>query len=294
MTGDDLQRPRTADEMAARLAGLAHHADPADDPRDPLRRCKYAELARITVRDLDLDLVPLDKTAETLREVSDLADVLLASALEAAARTLASSWGAPTWKLPDGDEQRAPFVVLGFGKLGSAELNYSSDVDLVYVYEHPGAELDEGEVDLRFCGERDVSPAQYFTRLAQDFGRLVTSTTSEGFLYRIDLDLRPEGAQGPLVVTRSAFVSYYDTWAATWERPACLKARPVAGDIALGWRILRELDPVLHRSSIDYEAVAAIKELKVKVKEGHCRATVRVDVKAPIGLQNIDLALRRC
>lgn len=284
LADDDLGRPRPAGEIAARLAlGLAADRAAGIAGGDALRRFKYAELARITVRDLAIDLVPLARTGEVLLEISDLADALLAAALDLAADELATTLGPPEWRFPDGTVRRLPFTVLGLGKLGARELNYSSDVDLIYVYDHPGLDADESETSLEFAAGRDLAPAQYFTRLAQAFGRIVTAGTAEGFLYRIDLDLRPEGSRGPLVISGTAFLSYYDDWAATWERAACLKARPVAGDVDFGWRLIRDLVPVLHRSTMDLQAVAAIKELKERVAEAKARPGEAFNVKLGAG-----------
>jgi glutamate-ammonia-ligase adenylyltransferase len=281
---DDLSQPRTAATFLERLGPARAEAQALGlTPADALRRFKYAELARITVRDLNLDLVPFPQTGETLLEISDLADTVLAAALDVAGDELVATVGAPAWRFPDGSVRTLPFAVLGLGKLGSRELNFSSDVDLIYVYEHPGFDRDGGETVLEFAAGGDMSPTPYFTRLAQGFGRIVSANTGEGFLYRVDLDLRPEGSRGPLVISSDAFVSYYDDWAATWERAACLKARPVAGDTTFGWKLIRDLVPVLHRSAMDLKAVAAIKELKERVEEAKVRGGDAFNVKLGAG-----------
>ena len=113
------------------------------------------------------------------------------------------------------------FCVLALGKLGSQELNYSSDVDLIYVYE---STVPTPESQLT-GGPSGVAPVEYFTRLAEEFGRLVNPTTADGFLYRIDLELRPEGQLGQLVVSSEALAGYYEGWSATWEKAAFMKAR---------------------------------------------------------------------
>ena len=92
------------------------------------------------------------------------------------------------------------------------------------------------------------------------------TATAEGFLYRIDLDLRPHGAQGALVVSDEALATYYEAWADTWERAAFMKARPVAGDLSLGWQAIRRVDPMIYRSSMDYSAATSIRSLKQKVE----------------------------
>lgn len=264
LSKDDLARPRDPDEIGADLAG-------GDDAASALRLVKYRELARITVRELSRELVPESAERVTLQELSDLADAILAQAVEVA-RTRA---GEGSWTHESGTTVRPGFCVLALGKLGGEELNYSSDVDLIYVYESTSGVL-EG-------GPRDQSVPEYMNRLATELGRIVTSATADGFLYRIDLDLRPEGAQGPLVVSSEALAEYYDTRAATWERAAFTKARPVAGDIDLGWRIVRAAAPVIFRRSMDFASVAAIRDLKEGVEKAKGRKGSAFNLKIGAG-----------
>lgn len=276
---DDFSAPRGRDEYRRRLDDfLRQHADVEES--DSLRRFKYVELARITVRELSGDLVPAEKAAETLSELSHLADALLARAMTSAAAQLESSHGPPVWRGPDGEEISLVFCAIGLGKLGAEELNYSSDVDLVYVFESPADPLEEAR--LR-DGPGGLSPAEYFTRLAQAFGRLTSDSTREGFLYRVDLDLRPEGTLGPLVVSSARLTSYYDVWAATWEKAAFTKARPVAGDEHFGWQTIRAIDPIIYRRAMDFAAVAAIREMKDKIEHAKGRTADTFDVKIGSG-----------
>jgi glutamate-ammonia-ligase adenylyltransferase len=261
LSQDDLRQRRSTGDYSARLTS-ALRLVALDERADVLRRFKYYELARITVRELSADLVPLERAGETLAEISHLADCLLASALDTASRRLSASVGPARWRGRSGTEMELGFCVLGLGKLGSEELNYSSDVDLIYVHE-TGDDADETLTD----GPAGLSPLEYFTRLAHDFGRLVSEPTAAGFLYRIDLDLRPEGRQGPLVISTRGLTDYYELWAATWEKAAFMKARPVAGDPALGWRVIRAIDPMIYRSAMDLAGVAAIRTLKEKVEQ---------------------------
>lgn len=284
---DDLSQPRLRADFDSVL-DRAFAAAPSDaDAGEILRRVKYGELIRITLREASLERVPFERTAETLLEISDLADALLSRAIEIAAARLRSAVGPPCWRSDDGNETALPFTVLGLGKLGSQELNYSSDVDLVYAY--GCADRDNPEAQLRFCGSEEISPAAYFTRLAQEFHRLVSATTAEGFLYRIDLDLRPEGASGTLVLPSVALLSYFENAAATWERAAFMKARPVAGDVDFGWRLIREMVPLLYRSTMDFEGVAAIKTLKQQVEAAKGRTGATFNVKlGPGGIRDVE------
>jgi glutamate-ammonia-ligase adenylyltransferase len=278
----DLAHTRPRDVLEARLAAaLAEAGD--RDPASALRRFKYGELARITVRDCSEEWVPEERVGDTLAELSWLAEVLLSRTLALEADRLAEEAGPPIWRDASGTSRRLAFAVLGLGKLGGGELNYSSDVDLVYVYESPppdAAPLADGPQDL--------TPREYFERLATRFGRQVQEASGDGFLYRVDLELRPEGAQGLLVSSSDALVDYYDGWAATWEKAAFMKARPVAGELALGWRVVRAIHPMIYRSSMDLAGVAAIREMKERIEEQHTRDP-RFHVKlGPGGIRDVE------
>jgi glutamate-ammonia-ligase adenylyltransferase len=249
---DDLSKPRTR-EALARAVREALAADA--DPERALRAVKYAELARITAR--ECGWVPLEREGEVLAELSALADALLEGAFAVAAAQVAERHAAP-------GSRTGGFAVLALGKLGARELNYSSDVDLVYVH-------------------ASLASAEHFTRVAQRFGRLVERTTEDGFLYRVDVELRPEGTRGPLVVSEEALAQYFESAAASWERAAYMKARVVAGDFALGERVLATLEPMIHRRTLDYAAVDAIRALKERIAAAHGRRDDGFDVKLDAG-----------
>lgn len=270
---DDLRTPRSLADYQARLETVLATAG-AEEEIDVLRRVKYEELARITIRDCDEDLVPEERVGEVLSELSDLAEALLSAAFQRAAERLAATLGPPRWRGEDGSEATLRMTVLGLGKLGGGELNYSSDVDLVYVYESPPDATGEAR-----DGPGGLSPEEYFSRLARNFGKLVGEASAEGFLHRVDLDLRPEGSQGTLVTSSNALASYYDGWAATWEKAAFMKARPVAGDRAFGWSVARSIDPMIYRASMDFGGVDAIKEMKDKIERQKGLAKGAFDVK---------------
>jgi glutamate-ammonia-ligase adenylyltransferase len=271
---DDLARPRTHEALRDSLA----EALPAEaDPRRALRIFKYRELARITVRECG-PWVPLERVGETLRELSALADVLLEAALASAAAEVAERHGPPRWKCAGRDE-RLGFVVLALGKLGASELNYSSDVDLVYVHGTPST----GALTGAPPDHASLGPAEYFTRVAQRLGRLVGDVTEDGFLYRVDVDLRPEGSRGPLVTGDEALAVYYESAAASWERAAFMKARAVAGDFAVGERAIATIAPMIHRRAMDFAAVDAIRLLKERIAAAHGQRDDGFDVKLDTG-----------
>jgi len=271
----DLAQPRTFDEMCAALdAALAGAA--SAEVGAILRRFKYAELARITVRDAEPALVPEARVEEPLRELSALAESVLSRAFARVAADFAAELGAPRWRTAQGGEIAPRFVVLGLGKLGGEELNYSSDVDLIYVYESPPP-----EAEPLSGGPRELAPADYYAQLARRFGKLMAERGPEGFLYRVDLDLRPEGTMSPLVPSSGRLLLYYDGYAATWERAAFMKARPVAGDLAFGWSLARQIDPMIYQSKIDFAGVDSIREMKTRIEREHANA--EADIKLGAG-----------
>ncbi|MDJ0788527.1 MAG: hypothetical protein QNK05_17105 [Myxococcota bacterium] len=281
----DLTQPRSFPDLEAR-AQQALGAASSEAVHDALRRVKYEELARVIVRDALPELVPLDAVGETLGELSMLAEVLLTAALEQSRREFEAEVGPLVWRNAAGEAVPLGFVVLGLGKLGGGELNFSSDVDLVYVHEAPPNSMTP-EGSRLSGGPGDLSPPEAFARLARRFGRAVEETTGEGFLYRIDLDLRPEGGQGALVVSDTQLVDYYDGWAAPWEKSAVMKARPVAGDLALGWKTARAIDPMIYSSSVDFRVLDSLREMKARVEAARKRA--EDDVKlGPGGIRDVE------
>lgn len=273
---DDLHVPRDRDTLDACLrAALTAERAAGGSAAAALRKFKYFELARIIVRDVSPRLVPLQDSDVTLAELTALADILLEHSTRLAAQDVHRRFGPPRWQLSDGTRTELSFAVLGLGKLGGEELNFSSDVDLVYVYEAPADAIEYVDaVDLA-----RASPQDYFTRVAQRLGALVSEMLPEGFLYRIDLGLRPEGAQGSLVVSHEALAVYYESVADTWELAAFAKARPVAGDRAFGERAIAEVAPMIFRSSMDFSAVDAIRGLKAKIEAAHHSSSDAFDVK---------------
>jgi glutamate-ammonia-ligase adenylyltransferase len=277
---EDLERVCNEKQLASRLDAALAAASCDADEEAALRRFKYYELARITLRDCIPEKLPLAESGETLRELSLVADLLLDRSLAIAQRRICERLGPARFRVAtgassSGREVELAFCVIALGKLGGEELNFSSDVDLVYVFEAPPADV--------VTGAEGLAPAEYFARLGQVFGALVGAHTSEGFLYRIDLDLRPAGAQGALTVSDEALEAYYELWADTWEKATFTKARPVAGDLEFGWRTVRAVDPMIYRSTMDYGAVRSIRELKEKFAEAQGGGEAGFNVKLDSG-----------
>ena len=234
-----LDAPRGAEEYARAPRGDVAPATPIDAAA-ALRRFKYYELARITVRDLWAapgDVA--DHRARCSRELSHLADALLAAALELRRRArrrragraaLAARRRRPT-------SRRASRCSAWASSAARSSTTRPTSISSTCSRARPRPSTLGG-------GPSGVSPPSTSPASAREFARLVTETTGDGFLYRIDLDLRPEGQSRPARrAERRCWPSYYDAWAATWEKAAFMKARPVAGDLEFGWRV----DP-RHRS----------------------------------------------
>src|SRR5208282_3472489 len=148
----------------------------------------------------------------------------------------------------------AGVVVLALGKHGARELNYSSDVDLVVLYDAAAASIPEG-----------VEPAPLFVRMTKALARLLQERTSDGYVLRVDLRLRPDPASTPVALSTISAYAYYETLGQNWERAALIKARPAAGDLELGKRFLAELAPFIWRKYFDYAAIADIHAMKRQI-----------------------------
>jgi len=186
-------------------------------------------------------------------QISYLADAILEAALAAARRKHERQRGVPR----TAGGQAARFVVLGLGKLGGVELNYSSDIDLIFLYDA------DGETD----GKRRATNAEFFDRVARELVTMLTESTELGIAYRVDLRLRPEGERGPIALSMPSALQYYDLRGRTWERQAYIKARPVAGDQALGREFLDRLGPWIYRRYLSRADISGIKALKRRIEQ---------------------------
>jgi glutamate-ammonia-ligase adenylyltransferase len=246
--GRVLARARGAREIAGAAREAMAEAGP-EGARDALRRVRRREIVHVAVR----DLLRLSTVAGTLDALSAIADALVPLALEVAAAEARAELRLPA-RPPASREVPRGFVVLALGKLGGSELNFSSDVDLVYV--HRG-------------GSRHVPrrrPALDAHAWAEAVARRLTSVlgeaTHEGHVYRVDLRLRPEGRAGAISHSLEAADEYYRRRGATWERLALLKARPVAGDRRLGDELRRRASAFVWVRPFDAEAVRQILRMK--------------------------------
>ncbi|MDZ4696222.1 MAG: bifunctional [glutamate--ammonia ligase]-adenylyl-L-tyrosine phosphorylase/[glutamate--ammonia-ligase] adenylyltransferase [Deltaproteobacteria bacterium] len=235
-------RARFLEEAARAVGDVAEFAG----LQKALRLFAQTEMLRLGARQLGWGT-----TEEVAAELSWLADACLIEAIRFCDATLGRTHGRP--ESPEGPPS---FVVIAMGKMGGEELNFSSDIDLIYFYS-----TDEGHAG-------GLSLHEYYAKLSQLVTRAIDESTEEGFIFRVDLRLRPEGRSGPMCNSVRAAEQYYETFGRTWERQALLRARPCAGDEALGHRVLTTLLPFVHRRSLDPEIIAEVLSLRDMFREG--------------------------
>lgn len=241
-----------------------------------IRRFKYRETLRIAYGDIiheqSLDMVT--------RQISYVADAILEAAYRSARRTIEAKRGVP--RRADGEPVQ--MVILALGKLGGIELNYSSDIDLILIYD------EDGQTDMG----RGISNQEFFILVAREFTRLLTEMTEMGIAYRVDLRLRPDGARGPMVISVNAAMTYYDTRGRTWERQAFIKARAAAGDLQLGQSFLNNLRPWIYRRYLSRADITGIKSLKRRIeRRAHQEGIDARDVKTGHGgIRDIEFVIQ--
>ena len=241
-----------------------------------LRIYKQREYVRIGLRDL-LSMATLE---EVTAEIADLASATLEVAVNSALKELRSRFGRPLYKSGSGKVLEAGFTVIGMGKLGGRELNFSSDIDLIYLYTTEAGE--SAGVDGK-AGTK-IGLHEYFVKCAEKVTRLINEITDEGNVFRVDLDLRPEGRSGEITNSLSSIETYYEAWGRTWERSAMIKARPVAGDVVLGEGFLQMITPFVYRKYLDFRAIDELKGMKEKLDIDLLkRKSGTIDVKLGIG-----------
>src|SRR5579862_3092069 len=249
-----LEKPREKAWLAAELARLLLPIRVPAQKYDVIRRFRRRETLRIGTR----DLIGRATVEETTLELSNLADVCLQAVFEIAHEIVGQALRLPGKRPNDGKRSACPtknFAVIGMGKLGGQELNYSSDVDVIFIY---------GE-------EGNLTPAitnhQFFTKLAEEIVRVVGASSDEGNIFRIDLRLRPEGKSGPLARSLESCENYYAEFGETWERMALIKARPVAGDEQLGAEFIEMVQPFVYARHAGENVIQQMAVLKKRIED---------------------------
>ncbi len=239
-----------------------------------LARFKRREYVRTMLRDV-LKIAPL---AETTAEIAALADVLIEEALREADSHLLRRYDPPQHLDADGRLVNTPFAILSLGKLGGNELNYSSDVDLMFIF-GDGAEPPKASVSNR----------EYFIRLAQQVTEILSRVTREGPVFRIDLRLRPQGGEGELAISLGQALRYYATTAHDWEQQALIKVRHTAGNEALAREFIRGVQSHVYTERVNFAAIKTALVAREKMhKKRHQQiagnnANASLDVKIDSG-----------
>jgi glutamate-ammonia-ligase adenylyltransferase len=211
-----------------------------------LRRVRRREMLRIGVR----DLLRLADVPETTASLSDLAGLLIHAAYEVVDADLKQQYGVPMHKNRQGKWVETGFAVMGMGKLGGHELNYSSDVDLIYVYEsHEGETRPLRGKAAGKPAAFGISNEEYFEILSRELTKALVEPTKEGYVFRVDLRLRAEGSVGQLARSLDDYKKYYSTRGQVWERLVLLKAWPVAGSMDVGRSFLKMVKPFIFETS---------------------------------------------
>ncbi len=257
---------------------------PAARVPDLLRSYRRREIVRIAL----LDVLGRAEIENTARQLSELAEALIAAADEHVARELAARFGAPV----DAEGRPAQYAVIAMGKLGGRELNFSSDVDLVFI--HRG----EGRTRPGSPTQRSLPAEQFFQRRASETIALLSQASEEGIVYRVDVRLRPDGRVGALVRSLEAVVLYYESFAASWERQALLRARPIAGDLELGRAFMEAVRPHAFRKYIDMvevnDTLFAVESLRRRARQqvGDPEALARHLKQRPGGIRDVEFLVQ--
>ena len=258
--------------MRERSERVAAAAGSIDGLMADLRRLRRREMVRIAWRDIG----GLADFEETVRDTSDLADAIIAASVDRLHEWQCADLGTP---IGHGGEPQQ-LVVLALGKLGANELNFSSDIDLIFTFPENGQT--EG-------GRRSVDNDRFFLQLGRKLVKVLGEPTADGFVYRVDMRLRPFGTQGPLVLSFDAFEEYYQTHGRDWERYALIRARAVSGDMVLAAELLERLRPFIYRRYIDFGTLQSLRSLKVVMEQEVARKGMEHSVKhGPGGIREIE------
>jgi len=270
-----LDRPRAAGELDEAVRGLleAHQDEPAF--MAALRELRRAEMVRIAWR----DLTGAASLQETLAGLTAFADAAIRGARDFGVRALSDRFGRP--RSAGGEELE--LVVLGMGKLGGGELNFSSDIDLVFAYP------EGGETDGRKC----IDNEEYFTRLGRVLIRILDAPTVEGFVFRVDMRLRPFGDAGPLVASFGAFEDYLQQHGRDWERYAYVKARAITGEQSWPEFYEEVIRPFVYRRYLDFGVFESLRGMKDMIAREVVRRDLQDNVKlGPGGIREIEFVVQ--
>jgi len=261
LQGGQLQRSLEEAAFRAELRGML--AAEGAELIPVLRHYRQRHMLRIIWR----DFCRLADTLETVRDTSLLAEAAIAEALEVSQAALEQRFGVPRGR---SSGERQQLIVLAMGKLGARELNVSSDIDLIFAY--PEAGSTDG-------GKRPVSNEEFFIKVGQAVINALDQVTAEGFVFRVDMRLRPYGESGALVHNFAALEEYYQDQGRDWERYALIKARPVTGDPGRAAQLMSALRPFVYRRYVDFGVIESLRGMKQMITAEVRRRGLENDVK---------------
>ncbi|MDH3598924.1 MAG: hypothetical protein OEU26_04695 [Candidatus Tectomicrobia bacterium] len=251
--------PPDAEALADELVQHLQDATGESEIADGLRTFTQQHLLRIGARDLNA----LADVEEITADLSALADCVVQMALDTCQKALAAQHGQPTYTDESGQIQPCHFCVIGMGKLGAYELNFSSDIDLMFVYTSYEGQTKGVWREGEWKGQ--VSNHEYFIALSRRLTNLIGGNGPDGHAFRVDLRLRPNGTQGQLAVSLLSYEAYYTRLGQTWEKMALLKARPIAGDVQLGESFMALIHPFVYERHLDPEGLQRIRSMKQEI-----------------------------
>ncbi len=244
---EDLHRTRTTDEFRSRLESQIDPSSSADPL--PFATFRRQQILRILIR----DVLGFGTLSDVTTELSSLADAIVETAYDRIHRDLVARYGLPC----SATGEPAHFAVIALGKLGGEELNYSSDIDLMFLYSANGATT----------GATVITNKEFFKRAANDLTALLSAYTPEGMCYRVDLRLRPEGSLGEVCISLDGARQYYDARARDWELQMLIKARVAAGHHPTGEALLNFVEPKIYSTTLDFSAIEQLSVTRERINE---------------------------
>jgi [glutamine synthetase] adenylyltransferase / [glutamine synthetase]-adenylyl-L-tyrosine phosphorylase len=249
---DEMGNPLVKEELAAELRSSFGACSSTGEGMKLIRRFRRDKQLIITLK----DIFETATIQDIMVEMSALADAILSESLTFVQASLDQKYG----KAEDN-----ALAIMALGKLGAEELNYSSDVDLIFVYRQEGETTGVESIPGMMINR--VSAAEYYVKLAEEFAKFISRDTEDGFAYRVDLRLRPEGQRGSLALSIRGYEDYYESWGQLWEKAALLRARHVAGDEDLGAEFMAVVKPFIYRKYMDLETIDEIRRMKSQVEQ---------------------------
>lgn len=240
------------EHLRTELKELLSSCSSINDGMKAIRNFKKNNFLIITLK----DILKMAGLQDIMFDMSILADAILWESLDFVESFLKLRYGAP---------ENNPIAVIAIGKLGALELNYSSDVDIIFVYKEEGET--SGISTIHGVTMNKISAFEYYTKLVEEYTRFLSANTEDGFAYRVDLRLRPQGQRGNLALSLKGYEEYYEAWGQLWERAALLRARPMAGNMQLGQTFLKAIKPFVYRKYLDFGAIDEIRRMKSQVEQ---------------------------